>query len=122
MNSATALQEENNMPNATRTHADTLTIAYVAIGADDAIHAMQDRGTNCDFEKWGGELGFIEEVTNHALMLDRLADGQELAGCFVYEVAQPFGFKMASAIYEGSKVSAEDVGRQLVAEITAEAA
>lgn len=88
-----------------RTHADNLTIAYIASGVR---MALTERPTDPDWEAggwakpfnpddWDGELNFMDRIINDALLLDKVADGFEDHPCvWVYEVAEEYGFIMAN--------------------------
>lgn len=96
----------------TRTAPDALTIAYLAIGAASAINA---RGSlpSAVSDAFGGQLGFIEDVTDHALMLDTMADdlANDMDGVFLYEIAEPFGEEYAErliAYTTGEEANAPD--------------
>lgn len=93
-----------------RTKPEALTIAYLAMGAQNAIRTMPGKHLpDRVADAYQGEMNFIEAVTDHALLLDRMADlldqGDGLAGVFLYEIAEPFG---------------EEYARQLIAETTTE--
>jgi len=83
-----------------RTTAEPLTIAYIAMGAQTYMKtpAFQERGT----QPQGGELEFISDIIDHALMLDRKADTAQdsFSGVFVYDVAEEFGHKLAQRLTE----------------------
>lgn len=81
-----------------RTLAEPLTIAYIAIGAKTALKKAQERGNGPNMDRFGGELGFFDAAIEHALLLDRLADDQDLDGCFSYEVAEPFGERVGALL------------------------
>lgn len=109
-----------------RTRADTLTIAYVAIGAKEALlndgaRAAAEQRYNAD--DWNGELGFIETVTNAALMLDREADlvcaGDGFSGVFCYEVAEEFGEQFADALLDDRNADPRPIAERLIAEARA---
>lgn len=70
---------------------DPLTIAYLALGAGDAWAEANEDQRVATSDSHNGHLGYICEVIGHALVLDILADGRDLPGVFVYEVAEPFG-------------------------------
>jgi len=99
-----------------RVCADPSTIAYVAIGAHDAIKECP-RGVIPESVavQHDGELGFIEAVIKHALLLDRMADAKnnELSCVFCYEIAEEFGHAYAKALINanGTTPSAEDIAR-----------
>lgn len=80
------------------TVVDPLTIAYVAMGAEQAIRECEGGvlpGRVADH--FSGQLGFIEEVVKEAWRLDAVAralienEGGLDGGVFAYEVAEPFG-------------------------------
>lgn len=84
--------------------AETLTIAYAAMGARGAI---EDQDLGClpaeVSDHFGGELGFIDAVTREAWRLDVVAYAIEakdggLPGVFCYEIAEPFGEFFAKAL------------------------
>lgn len=81
-----------------RTAAEPLTVAYIAIGAREAImEARNDPGSaqrmSAVLEYFDGELGVIESVIGDALELDRHGDkvGEELEGVWPYDVAEEYG-------------------------------
>jgi hypothetical protein len=84
-----------------RTHADPLTIAYIAIGAIAAWEKHQDKWNP---NKWEGQLGFISNVIAPALELDRMGDANPINGVFVYEIAETFGYDYAEALLLGNGV------------------
>jgi len=109
-----------------RTAPDPLTIAYIAIGARDALDNLKgrdhDRVTGAS-EGTGGEMNVTEEVIEHALELDIAADAAaergELVGCFLYEVAEPFGKAYVEALARDEKPDAAQLMARLTAECTA---
>lgn len=87
--------------------ADHLTIAYIALGAADAI---AECGHDAVADIWRGpELKLVEEVIAWAGLLDALAETADLVGCFVYEVAQPFGQELTRALLTDSQCDARAV-------------
>jgi hypothetical protein len=98
--------------------ADDLTIAYLAIGAVTAIKNVYGYLPSEVCDAHGGELGFIQAVIGHALMLDRLGDDRDLNGVFVYEVAEPFGERCAAALISGEPFDERKVAAALVDDIT----
>lgn len=94
-----------------RTQPDALTIAYMAMGAQNTIRETKPAGTlpGRVVDAYEGQLGFIGAVIDHALILDRMADqlAGDLDGVFLYEIAEPFG---------------EEYARQLIAEVMTEGA
>jgi hypothetical protein len=96
---------------------DHLTIAYMAMGAADALQS----GMRVP-ESVGGQLDLIDQVIGHAALIDTLADryGDELAGVFSYEVAEPFGAFIAKRIAAGNDRVLRDVVRQKAQELIRE--
>ena len=87
--------------------ADHLTIAYIALGAADAI---AECGHDAVADIWRGpELNLVEEVIAWAGLLDALAETADLVGCFAYEVAQPFGEELTRALLTDSQCDARAV-------------
>lgn len=73
---------------------EPLTVAYIAKGAAQTLRDDDEKLYNPD--DWEGELGFIGQAIEPALMLDRVAakmDGHP--GVWVYEVAETFGERYA---------------------------
>lgn len=78
-----------------RTTADPLTIAYMAIGAQEVLDCNKEGGRVLV----AGQLDFIGDVIEHAKMLDDIADGYtDFSGVFCYEVAEPFGQYLANLL------------------------
>jgi len=103
---------------AERTTPDALTIAYIAMGAQKFMETdeFQQRTT----EPKGGELEFVGEVIDHALMLDCKADKREadFLGVFLYEVADLFGYQIAKMLTNEGQITrqaAEDLADTLIA-------
>jgi hypothetical protein len=100
-----------------RTHADPLTIAYIAIGALDAIRAADngpgDLGTSED--------GFILDIVSDALALDAEADpfDDRFTGVFNYDVAQPYGERVAAAWLESGEFPTDEERASWRAELIA---
>lgn len=98
------------------TQPDPLTIAYIAMGAAEAI---RERPGAClptyICDEFGGQLGYIDTVISNALMLDQMAAGRD-CGVFVYEVAEPFGLEYGRALLAGKDCQAEEIARRLIAE------
>ena len=98
-----------------RTHADTLTIAYIAIGA---IEAIRKANTPFHGDDWNGELGFIDRCTSCAHALD--TRGEEVQwerddGVFCYEVAQVFGERYGTELLKARvHVNPEKLIRELL--------
>jgi hypothetical protein len=101
----------------TRTLAEPLTIAYIAMGAGDALQRSYGRATGPDLDAFEGEMCFIEHVIRHARVLDEMADPYDLTGVFNYEVAQPFGEGVANMMLkDGLGVTPESI-RALMVEL-----
>lgn len=93
-----------------RTEPDALTVAYVAIGARDALREIRASSSRVDLDPFSGESGFVEEVIGHAMFVDLVGDwfdaNGEHPGVFAYEVAETFGDSIARAmIANGNSVS-----------------
>ncbi len=87
--------------------AEHLTVAYISIGAAEAI---AECGHDAVAGVWRGpELELIAEVTAWAALLDALAETADLAGCFAYEVAQPFGKELTRTLLTDSQCNARAV-------------
>lgn len=102
-------------------NADPMTVAYIAMGAQTAILAEQKgtpAGFGVRFAHWENEMGFIEEIIQHAARLDarceELIEAGDWGGVFLYEVAQPFGEMMARAMLEtGTDADAVAIAEEL---------
>lgn len=85
-----------------RDHADTLTIAYVAMGARTTLEDESPNATRMDPDDWDGDMGFIGAAIEPAVFLDRVADyfdeREGHPGVWLYEVAEPFGEAFARAL------------------------
>lgn len=105
-----------------RTAPDALTIAYIALGARTALQQLpnriHDKVTGADIGM-GGELDTIGEAIEHALALDIAADKvcEEggFGGCFLYEVAEPFGATYIQALADGRQPEVETIIATLIA-------
>lgn len=99
--------------------ADHLTIAYIALGAAEAI---AERGHDAVADVWRGpELELIAEVIAWARLLDALAETANLVGCFAYEVAQPFGEELTRALLTDSQCNARAVAPVIALRLVQEA-
>lgn len=87
-------------PPAKRTEPDCLTAGFMAIGAEIGFKRQTDKGAH--FVLQGGYLGFIGDVLQHGLMLDKVADHFDKHGehpvCWCYDVAEEFGGKFAEQV------------------------
>lgn len=102
---------------------DQLDIAYIARGAFKILEQRSSTGP-VDIDKYSGELGFIDEVLGHAKALDAVAKQNEealSAYVFVYDVAEPFGERIATALLDGTSTMAiaECVVSELLGDATA---
>lgn len=83
-----------------RTHAEPLTTAFIAMGARDVYLKKFPI-----YEHDGGFIGFIEEVTDQTLLLDKVADYFDArdghSGVFLYDVAEEFGDQFGVKVAEG---------------------
>ena len=92
-------------------HNDPTTIAYIAIGAKEALKASGNFPKNYQ----GGELEFIGECIQHARLLDKEAP-DECAGVFAYEIAEPFGEQYAKALIEGKQPDPKELMQKIMKE------
>lgn len=107
-------------PPTKRTHADNLTLGFMAIGAHDEFKRQKAAGG--DFILQDGYLGYIDDVLKHGLFLGKVADyidkhGKH-PGCWCYEVAEKFGAKFGEQVLldcDSSK-SAEILLREIMIE------
>lgn len=104
---------------------DSLTIAYLAIGAHRALREVPMPDTVCD--RYEGELGFIDIVIGWEPLLTELCskavDTGDIQGVFDYEVSEPFGYHAAMCMLKQRGPLSDADGRvyakTLVDEITA---
>jgi len=91
-----------------RTEPDHLTLAYVALGAGNALRTA---GDSLNLDEFEGQMGLISQVVGRALFLDIVADWFEAreghAGVFVYEVAEPFGTAYTTALLKSGDAGAD---------------
>jgi hypothetical protein len=101
----------------TRTHAEPLTIAYVAAGAFAEWEKMDEKTRDHITDLYEGQLHFIDAVIANALELDRYADEHpdDLLGVFAYEIAEPFGQKMAVSMIAQAPLNARALAFNLYA-------
>jgi len=94
---------------------DPLTIAYLAMGAQNVLDHQGGIPDELS-EQFGGEMGFISEIIGHAPMLDAKGFEAEdrLTQVFPYEVAQPFGERMAHALIDGEKIDPAALADSLI--------
>lgn len=94
---------------------DALDIAYIAIGAKQALKDSSDGDSAISgFE---GELDYVQACIDQAGLLDRV--WQECEGIFpgiwCYEVAEPFGYSFGKHLQlDGSSADAERILRAIV--------
>ncbi|PNE59579.1 hypothetical protein A8H39_00060 [Paraburkholderia fungorum] len=100
-------EQEDSSGAVSRSAPDSLTLAYVAIGARDALR----QGSLADLDAFNGEIGFIEAVTEHVVFVDTVGDwfdaNGDHPGVFAYEVATPFGEAIARAMIVAGNAVAE---------------
>ena len=95
---------------------DALDIAYIAIGARQALmdFPIGHGSSICGFE---GELDYVQACIDQAALLDRVwveAEGA-FAGVWCYDVAEPFGYAFGRHLQGGGPTSdAERILRDLV--------
>lgn len=93
---------------------EPLTVAYIAIGAEQAL---RESPALFNPDDWNGQLGFIGEAIEWAAMLDRMGDEYEdFSGVWAYEVAEEFGLRYGRALLTdvNGRGRAEDIARELV--------
>lgn len=86
--------------------AEPLTIAYLAIGA---YHALQ----NTNGFPAEGEVEYIDNVIKYAELLDKLAP-DVCDGCYPYEVVEPFGEEIGTALLNGDVCNPLQIAEQLI--------
>lgn len=94
---------------------DTLDVAYIAIGARQALLEL---GNHAHCDHLDGELGFIGACIRQADLLDRIwrEVGGELSCEWCYEVAEPFGLAYGRHLLQcGNPKEAENILRSIVA-------
>lgn len=81
-------------------------IAFLALGAAEHLRDHKDRAL-CEF---GGYMGFISEVIQHApLLTARWQETQgEFSGVWLYDVTERFGREWAEALLDGNVGSASE--------------
>lgn len=99
---------------------EPLTIAYVAMGAGQAIRACGHLPSEVA-DRYNGQLGFIEAVIDKAWRLDAVVRAIEanqggLDGVYVYEVAEPFGERYAEALIAESLGKGPDANPDAIAQ------
>lgn len=94
---------------------DALDIAYVAIGAKQALKDSPDGDSAIPgFE---GELDYVQACIGQAGLLDRVWQEYEgiFPGVWCYEVAEPFGYSFGKHLQlDGSTADAERILRAIV--------
>lgn len=98
---------------------DNADIAFMAVGAAEAMNAMEHGDLNRLIEQFEGRIGIMQEVIRHADTLARIYAEQEDAfgGVWAYEVAEPFGQRYVEALALGFEVNAEQLVRTLISEV-----
>lgn len=94
------------------------TIAYIAIGARDALSDLPQPLHNSLVERCGGEMGAINEAIAHASLLDRMFTerAENFGAVFCYEIAEPFGAAFIRALAADPCANAEAIARQVFAD------
>lgn len=104
--------------------AEPLTIAYVAMGAQQAISAMPGGCLpNAVAARFDGQIDFIGAVIADAWRLDaeweaREAADEDLRGVFPYDIAEPYGELMAAALARGETPDAQAVVQSVFESMT----
>lgn len=106
---------------------DPLTIAYITIGVMSVLeHAASLADVHSGglgvlrtrlfaaFDRYGGQLGVISTIIEHAITLDRRVEefiARDGGASFTapYDIAQPFGVKAARALLEHGSLDAERI-------------
>jgi hypothetical protein len=78
---------------------DPITIAYMAIGAMEAIQA-EGRAP--------AQIELVHQVIQHAVILDGIAEDQHFALPHAYHVAKPFGFEFAQLLLAKRRATAKE--------------
>jgi hypothetical protein len=73
-------------------------VAFLALGASECLREHQD----CDLCEFGGYMGFISEVIQHApLLTDRWQKTQnDFSGVWLYDVTERFGREWAETLLD----------------------
>ncbi|WP_115859973.1 hypothetical protein [Lysobacter silvisoli] len=98
--------------------ADPLDLAYMAIGAKQALVEHDDISCRARFE---GELDFIQACIDQVGCLDRAWQRQndQFPGVWCYEVAEPFGYGYGAHLLRGGEPArAEEILGGIVAAAT----
>lgn len=97
----TALAIEEAQLRGTRTTADPLTIAYIALGAVDRLKKQPEFVQNALSDNCGGELGVVANTIEHALMADAVGDFlEDGAVVWPYDVCEVFGARLVLSMLE----------------------
>lgn len=94
---------------------DTLDIAYIAIGAKQAL--VNAAGHYDGLAQLGGELGYIQTCIDQVGLFDHVYAAQDGAftGVWCYEVAEPFGQVYGKHLLQGGDLQdAERILRKIV--------
>ena len=95
---------------------DLLDVAYIALGAMDALEDWPADGAVMD--RFGGHLGFIQACIEHAPLLHRLwlERGEQAGLAWCYDVAEPFGERYGRHLLAGGEPRhAETILRDVLA-------
>lgn len=86
---------------------DSLDIAYIAIGAKQALEESEATHAAAPFE---GELAYVQTCIDQAELLDRAWQGcsDVFPGVWCYEVAEPFGLAFGRHLLAGGAVEAAE--------------
>lgn len=79
---------------------DPLNIAYIALGAKQALSSSRPSHGVGDFD---GELAYVQACIEHVRLLDEAweACSDTFPGAWCYEVAEPFGFQIGKHLLHG---------------------
>lgn len=95
---------------------DILDVAYIAMGAKQALMEAEDLHSGPQLE---GELGYIQACIDHVGLLERLwqESNGEFPGVWCYEVAESFGYVYGQHLLQGGdRPDAEKILRGIVKE------
>lgn len=86
-----------------RTKTEPLTVAYMAIGARNALEQLKadtdnDAAYSKLIEECGGELGVIDNVISFAMMADTIGDHLTHNNVWAYDVAEAFGWRLVELL------------------------
>lgn len=77
-------------------NSSRITVAYITIGANIALRALEPDARCKLADRYSGEIGIIDEVTQYYALIDYVYDAltpeeRDLFGVWDYEVSETFG-------------------------------